>query len=74
MVSWKSENITNYLLYEEIKYKIIKKDNASDASWWRGFGYPTKQNVNNELERIPGFISCLSPPPSKIYFRPEKSK
>ena len=53
------ENITNYLLYEEINYKIRKNDNASDASWWPDFGYPAKQNVNNEFERIPGFISCL---------------
>ena len=67
MVSWNSTKITNYLLYEKTKYKTIKNDNASNTSWWLGFAYPAKPNVNNEFERIPGFISCFRCMNTQIY-------
>ena len=67
MISWNSAKITNYLLYEKTKYKIIKNDNASDTSWWRAFAYPAELNVNKEFERIHGFISCFRCMNTQVY-------
>ena len=57
-VTFNSEKITNLLLHEKARYKIIKLDSYSSTSRWRTFGYPAKLNENNELERITGSISC----------------
>ena len=52
--------IENLLLYQKHVYQIMKNESMPKAEGWRGFGLPGRFNENSVLEKMSGFISCLT--------------
>ena len=66
-IALNSEKITNLLLHEKSRHKIIKPVSSSSASLWRAFCYPATLNENNEFERITGYINCFNCMKTQVY-------
>ncbi|CAF2915108.1 unnamed protein product [Rotaria sp. Silwood2] len=58
--SYTSNQLQRLLQKEKKKFRILNNESTKPlVSWWRSFGYPAVLNEKDELERIPGYISCL---------------
>ncbi|CAF4055029.1 unnamed protein product [Adineta steineri] len=68
------EKTKHLLLIGKHKYQVIKNEAETKALWWRAYSYSAHLNDNNELKRIPGFVSCFKCMNTYLYNRLSGSK